>query len=632
MGRMEKQRGVKTFPAGVSWGFIIMGWVAPILADASAPDATCTPHPAPDPLEHTLATVRECMARAPAPWPQQWQDQYVDAIRRGLAGDPNRAGYAEKLEIARSGFARYWGKTPVAGLTQAQYEVLQAEMQWYCETLMAEDLPSASEKTLLQRQFRELCDYATEYLTARFPFVLAEYVQESKEAALREFDEDLAAPLVPIFRRPFSEDQLCGIKANWGRLYERWHFIWQEVRYGGGDAGDLSDPGTIENHSHYRFARRCLIYLPRLFWLAGPRPPGYVADVIGKLNAGKAERGRLNKPGADAERDLARRSSNQVEQVEARRFFQGIREHGRLKHTAERPPVDAAADAMVSAWAKGDAAILDRLPFGRTYSKETSQQGHVVWRMAKATVPMERVRVTIRPVAPHNASARSEVGDPNTLGRWSGVPEVYRRYWSLRDRSLNLRRKANIADAEQLHADITSALRETLPDDVNAPLRELLFHVSLHTGSDEAIRSSAIQYFSAYVRLAQEPVERIVIELGRIGQDLRVAWPEDRIRDFIRPLLESLIGPQAFTDPGFVQHYILSWLQVQGPTWSWYRQLVRETVQDATGMTLEPATCVERGSARPNGSTNIGDSEPNDDAASTNNREQKGLLPHDERE
>jgi len=82
--------------------------------------------------------------------------------------------------------------------------------------------------------------------------------------------------------------------------------------------------------------------------------------------------------------------------------------------------------------------------------------------------------------------------------------------------------------------------------------------------------------------------------------------------DFIRPLLKSLVAPQAFTDPGFVQHSLLRWLQIQGPTWSWYAQLVRETVQEATGMTLEPATHGERRSARPNSPTDTGVSEPND--------------------
>jgi len=40
-------------------------------------------------------------------------------------------------------------------------------------------------------------------------------------------------------------------------------------------------------------------------------------------------------------------AANQEGMMEARRFFQGVRDHSRLKHTAERPPVDATADALV---------------------------------------------------------------------------------------------------------------------------------------------------------------------------------------------------------------------------------------------------------------------------------------------
>jgi len=46
------------------------------------------------------------------------------------------------------------------------------------------------------------------------------------------------------------------------------------------------------------------------------RPPRYVVDAIRKLNAEKAERGRINRKVAEAETDLAMRSFNQVEQVE----------------------------------------------------------------------------------------------------------------------------------------------------------------------------------------------------------------------------------------------------------------------------------------------------------------------------
>jgi len=312
--------------------------------------------------------------------------------------------------------------------------------------------------------------------------------------------------------------------------------------------------------------------------------------------------------------------ANWEETMEASRFFQGVRGHDCLKHAAKPPPEAASTDALVFAWAKGDGAILDRLPFGRAYCRETDQEGNVVWRMSKATVAMEKARVTAKPMPLRNMRGWSEIGDPNTLGRWSAVPQAYRRYWALRDRSISLRRKPNLREAQQLYADIGSALRGALPEDLKSPLEELLFRAALHTGSDEAMRSSACQYFSTYVRLGQEPVERIVIELGRIGRELRARWPEDRTRDFICPLLKSIVDPTVFADPEFVSEDVLEWIHTQGPTWSWYEQVVRESVQEATGTTGQSPVHIGRVSAEPKSPTIFGDSEPNDDSTPADGR------------
>jgi hypothetical protein len=309
--------------------------------------------------------------------------------------------------------------------------------------------------------------------------------------------------------------------------------------------------------------------------------------------------------------------------TEASRFFHGTRENERLKHTAKPPPADATPEALLSRWAEGDGAVLDQLPFGRRYSKELDQEGNVVWRMSKAAVPMEKVSVTARPMPLCDTSGRSEIGDPSTLGRWSAVPEVYRRYWSLKDRGINLRRKPNVQEAQQLYADIRSALRGAVPDDVNAPLRELLFRASLQTESDDAMRSSARQYFSAYVRLAQEPVERIIIELGRIARELRARWPEDQTRDFVRPLLEAIVEPKVFGDTQFLEEDVLKWIHTHGATWSWYEQLVHQTAQEVTAVGIRSGAHSEQASGALSRPAAVPDSEPNHGATPVDARERE---------
>lgn len=306
----ERQRADSGWPSGVSWGLMLLALLSSALADELAESA------GPGPLEQTLAAVQDCMARSPAPWPDAWQGEYLDTVRKALASDPNLPDYRAKIEVFRRGFTRYWAQGQGSGLTQLEYDLRKAETRWYCETLMSQDLPSASERAILKAQLRDLCDYAGQYLKGRFPFLTPRCVEEAEKSVLTEFDQEVDSPLLPIFRKPLSDAQVRAIKANWGRLYRRWHFIWREVRYEGAGQGGLSDPRDPPSHPHYRLVKRCLLYLPRTIWPTLEKPPGYVIDVIRKLNAEKAERGRINRQGAEAERELAMRSSNQVEQVE----------------------------------------------------------------------------------------------------------------------------------------------------------------------------------------------------------------------------------------------------------------------------------------------------------------------------
>jgi hypothetical protein len=270
----------------------------------------------PAPLEQALTAVQDCMTRSPAPWPEAWQREYLDAIRKALASDPNLPDCAAKLEVFRRGFMRYWAQGQGFKLTQLEYDLRKSETRWYCETLMSQDLPSTSERAILKGQLRDLCDYAGQYLKGRFPFLTPVCLEEAKKSVLTEFDQEVDSPLLPIFRRPLSDAQVRAVKANWGRLYRRWHFIWRDVRYGGPDLEGASASTDPTKHPHCRFVKRCLLYLPGMIWPTVEKPPGYVTDVIRKLNAEKAERGRVNRQGAEAERELAMRSSNQVEQVE----------------------------------------------------------------------------------------------------------------------------------------------------------------------------------------------------------------------------------------------------------------------------------------------------------------------------
>jgi hypothetical protein len=55
-------------------------------------------------VEQTLQAIQECMVRAPAPWPDEWKKEYIDAIRSVIKSHQDAPYYEERLEILRNGF------------------------------------------------------------------------------------------------------------------------------------------------------------------------------------------------------------------------------------------------------------------------------------------------------------------------------------------------------------------------------------------------------------------------------------------------------------------------------------------------------------------------------------------------
>lgn len=264
--------------------------------------------------------------------------------------------------------------------------------------------------------------------------------------------------------------------------------------------------------------------------------------------------------------------------IEMVRFFQQGRGHSQFDRTVG--PIETPDSTSAETLPQEDLRILDQLPFGRVYAKQADQaDGTIVWSLSKATAPKDLVKVVIKPAPSHDTRDWSGLFDPNTLGQWPAVPELYRQYWAFKDRSIKLQRDPNVSKARRLHTDITSALHGALPDGVDLALHKMRFLVALEAASDEAISSSTQTYFAIYANTAQEPVDRIIAELGRITKKLRKIWPEDQTRDFVLPLLKPLIKPKVFSDPGFVKDAVIAPVNLFGL--SWYAQLVMNAIEDA---------------------------------------------------
>jgi len=59
-------------------------------------------------MEQTIGAIRDCMVRSPAPWPDEWNQEYVDTIRHAITKHQDTPRYAERLCILRRGFELYW--------------------------------------------------------------------------------------------------------------------------------------------------------------------------------------------------------------------------------------------------------------------------------------------------------------------------------------------------------------------------------------------------------------------------------------------------------------------------------------------------------------------------------------------
>jgi hypothetical protein len=265
MGCKERQRRPGRWPAGISWGLILSA----LLSAGFAGEPTDSQQSAL--LEQALAVVRDCMARAPAPWPAQWQSEYVDTIRAAVASCQDDAQYGARLQILREGFAPFWQGLKT-GPDRSLFEVRRAQIRWYVEHLMATELSCEKEKQTLRGQYRDLTDHAARSLLAQFPFLDANMVEHAKADYLAECYRSIEAPLLPIFLNPFSEAQIEQIKQRWHDLRYARVDLWRQL--------DAAPP--VNANPDYSLMQRSLAQLRPYIWAFVAPAPDYYRRAVDK--------------------------------------------------------------------------------------------------------------------------------------------------------------------------------------------------------------------------------------------------------------------------------------------------------------------------------------------------------------
>ncbi len=230
-------------------------------------------------IEKGLTGVRDCMAGTPAPWPDEWQREYVDTIRRAVASQQDTPEYAARLEILRRGFRPYW-ESLRKGPERSLFDVRRAQIRWYVETLMRAELPGEEETQVLRHQYEDLVEHAAGSLLAQFSFLDPNAVQAAKTDHLAECYRNIEAPLLPIFLRPFSETQVDQIKQRWHDLRYARVDLWRQL--GGGQATSREDPGTasLQTHPDYLLTQQSLSQLRPYIWGVTAPPPDYYRSAV----------------------------------------------------------------------------------------------------------------------------------------------------------------------------------------------------------------------------------------------------------------------------------------------------------------------------------------------------------------
>lgn len=275
-------------------------------------------------------------------------------------------------------------------------------------------------------------------------------------------------------------------------------------------------------------------------------------------------------------REVRRDRLSADEPWEMARFFQGCSNRSESEHRVLSKQTELPGNKQAAA--SDDSAIMNTLPFGRIYRKKILADNSYVWQIREASANRDVVTVTIRPLSDSRRRDMRSAFDPDTLGRWSAVPEPYRRYWAFLSRYTELGdRPDGPSQARKLYSEINSYLGDHLPEDARSALNELRFKIALMTALPDAISQSTREYVSALCERDEASTGETIVELGSVAAKVRKQWSDKDTRDLVYPLLKGLIRPSIFANLSFLESMVS---QVKGRGWYWYGQLLIDILQE----------------------------------------------------
>jgi hypothetical protein len=278
------------------------------------------------------------------------------------------------------------------------------------------------------------------------------------------------------------------------------------------------------------------------YWIHGISQPGAFHLSDGEkgplLPAQKSAESVLRSALAIVGRIRSRRSETATP-LEVATFFE--RGRGQADYEYVVSPNEAHGSQSFDS-ADSGTQILNALPYGREYSKETRDDGAIVWRAQKGANGPRVATVTIQRLHEFAPTTARGAFDVKTLGQWTLISEVYRDYWSSARALEAMRSSSDVCtSARDLYGKLDSYLdRNKAPAEVSRALERLRFHAALMTSDSNCVWQSAQAVVAGLCADETVPEAQCLVDLGSMSGRIQKQHPE-RMEEQLRLLVAQVV-------------------------------------------------------------------------------------------
>ena len=260
--------------------------------------------------------------------------------------------------------------------------------------------------------------------------------------------------------------------------------------------------------------------------------------------------------------------------LEVGKFFRESR--GQAEHAYEVLAGEADSNDQ-SGGTASDVQILNALPYGREYSKYTRSDGVLVWRARRALNSQPVISVAVKPISSMQTDDPGSMFDPNTLGRWTLIPDPYRAYWSFDRAYSELSASASHRiPSREFYDKVESYLdHNKMPAHVRRALDRLRFKTALMTGDTGRVSRSAQAAVAGLCRDDSVGKYQGLLELARIAWQIQKQYPQ-QADDLLRPLVGQMVKHAGREAVGSIDRLMVA---IDNNKWFTYGKLLLKEVR-----------------------------------------------------